>query len=143
MGPIVCATRGSEASRRTQERAIALVRERGASLIFLFVVDAAFVRMTNKDLADVVADELERLGRRLLSVAQARAREHDIDAEVAIRHGDVQQAVDGFLREVNAGALVIGAPRSSAEHPAFDPAALDEFAARIRADVGVEVIVVE
>ena len=143
MGPIVCATRGSEASRRTQERAIALAQERGAPLIFLFVVDAAFVRMTNKDLADVVADELERLGRRLLSVAQARAREHDIDAEVAIRHGDVQQAVDDFLREVNASTLVIGAPRSSAEHPAFDPAALDEFAARIRADVGVEVIVVE
>ena len=143
MGPIVCATRGSEASRRTQERAIALARERGDPLIFLFVVDAAFVRMTNKDLADVVADELERLGRRLLSVAQARARERDIDAEVAIRHGDVQQAVDDFLREVNASMLVIGAPRSSAEHPAFDPAALDEFAARIRADVGVEVIVVE
>ena len=27
MGPIVCATRGGEASRRTQERAIALARE--------------------------------------------------------------------------------------------------------------------
>ncbi len=143
MGPIVCAIRGSEASRRTQERAIALVRERGASLIFLFVVDAAFVRMTNKDLADVVADELERLGRRLLSVAQARAREQGIDAEVAVRHGDVQQAVGNFLREVNAGTLVIGAPRSGAEHPAFDPAALDEFAERLRASIGVEVIIVE
>ncbi len=34
MGPIVCATRGSEASRRTQERAITLAQERGAPLIF-------------------------------------------------------------------------------------------------------------
>ena len=141
MGPIVCAIRGSEASRRTQERAIALARERGDPLIFLFVVDAAFVRMTNKDLADVVADELERLGRRLLSVAQARAREQGIEAGMAIRHGDVRQAVESFLREVNAGTLVIGAPRSGAEHPAFDPATLDEFAERLRASI--DVIVVE
>ena len=143
MGPIVCATRGSEASRRTQERAIALAQERGAPLILLFVVDAAFVKPANEGLADVVVDELERLGRGLLAIAQARAREQGVEAETAIRHGDVQQEVEGFLREVNAGALVIGAPRSGAEHPAFDPAALDEFARRIRAGTGVEVVVVE
>jgi nucleotide-binding universal stress UspA family protein len=143
MEPIVCATRGSEASRRTQERAVALAQERGAPLIFLFVVDATFVRSSNRDLADVVVDELEGLGRRLLCIAQARAREQGVEAEMAIRHGDVRQAVESFLREVNAGTLVIGAPRSGAEHPAFDPAALDEFAERIRADTGVEVVVVK
>ena len=143
MGPIVCATRGSEASRRTQERAITLAQERGASLVFLFVVDTALIRPANKDIADVVADELERLGRRLLCIAQARAREHGVEAEMAIRHGDVQQGVESFLREVNADTLLIGAPRSGAEHPAFDPAALDEFAERIRARIGVEVIVIE
>ena len=143
MGPIVCATRGSEASRRTQERAIALAREQGAPLIFLFVVDTALVKPANKELADVVADELERLGQRLLGIAQARAREQGVEAGMAMRHGDVQQEVESFLREVNAGALVIGAPRSDAEHPAFDSAALDEFAERIRVDTGVEVVVVK
>jgi nucleotide-binding universal stress UspA family protein len=143
MGPIVCATRGSEASRRTQERAIALAQEREAPLIFLFVVDAALVKPANKDLAEMVIDELERLGQRLLCIAQARAREQGVEAEMAIRHGDVQQEVEGFLREVDAGVLVIGAPRSGAEHPAFDPAGLDEFAERIRAGTGVEVIVVK
>jgi nucleotide-binding universal stress UspA family protein len=143
MGPIVCATRGSEASRRTQERAIALAQERGDPLIFLFVVDAALVKPANKELADVVADELERLGRRLLGIAQARAREQGVEAEMAIRHGSIQQGVESFVREVNAGTLVIGAPKSGAEHPAFDPAALDEFSERIRASIGVEVIVVE
>ncbi len=143
MGPIVCATRGSEASRRTQERAIALAQERGDPLIFLFVVDATLVRPANKDMAAIVADELEQLGRRLLGIAQARAREQDVEAEMAIRHGDVQQRVESFLREVSAGTLVIGAPRSGAEHPAFDPAALDEFAERLRASIGVEVIVVK
>ncbi len=142
MGPIVCATRGSEASRRTQERAITLAQERRAPLIFLFVVDTALIRPANMDIADVVADELERLGRRLLGIAQARAREQGVEAEMAIRHGDVQQGVESFLREVNADTLLIGAPRSGAEHPAFDPAALDEFAKRLRTSIGVEVIVV-
>jgi nucleotide-binding universal stress UspA family protein len=143
MGPIVCATRGSEASRRTQERAIALAQERGEPLIFLFVVDTALIKPANKELADVVADELERLGRRLLCIAQARAREQGVEAEMAIRHGNVQQGVESFLREVNADTLLIGAPRSGTEHPAFDPAALDEFAERIRAAIGAEVIVVK
>jgi nucleotide-binding universal stress UspA family protein len=143
MGPIVCATRGSEASRRTQERAIALARERGAPLIFLFIVDTALVRPANKDMADIVIDELERLGRRLLCIAQARAREQGLEADMAIRHGSVQQGVESFLREVNAGTLLIGAPRSGAEHPAFDPSALDEFAERLRASIGVEVVVVK
>jgi nucleotide-binding universal stress UspA family protein len=143
MGPIVCATRGSEASRRTQEQAIALARERGAPLIFLFVVDTALVKPANKELADVVVDELERLGRRLLGIAQARAREQGVEAEMAIRHGNVQKGVESFLREVNAGTLLIGAPRSGAERPAFNAAALDEFAERLRASIRGEVIVVE
>jgi nucleotide-binding universal stress UspA family protein len=142
MGTIVCATRGSEASRRTQEQAIALAQERGDLLIFLFIVDTALVRPANKDMADIVIDELERLGRRLLCIAQARARERGVEAEMAIRHGDVQQGVESFLREVSADTLLIGAPRSGAEHPAFDPSALDEFAERLRANIGTEVIIV-
>ena len=59
MGPIVCATRGGEASRRTQEMAIALARERGAPLIFFFVVDTNFARPANQALAEALVDDLE------------------------------------------------------------------------------------
>ena len=58
MGPIVCATRGGEASRRTQERAVALARERGDPLIFLFVADTNFTQPANQSLAEALADEL-------------------------------------------------------------------------------------
>ncbi|HIQ01546.1 MAG TPA: hypothetical protein EYH30_05385, partial [Anaerolineales bacterium] len=46
MGKILCATRGGEASYRTQDAAIALARERGDSLIFLYVVDTHFLDRT-------------------------------------------------------------------------------------------------
>jgi nucleotide-binding universal stress UspA family protein len=145
--PIVCATRGGEASRRTQERAIALAREQGAPLIFLFVADTSPMNMKMKpakDLADVLADELEQLGSSLLCIAQARAHEHGIEAEMVVRRGAVRPALESFLREVDAGTLVIGAPEHGAEHPpVFDPAGMDHFAGQIRAGLGVEVVVVE
>ena len=62
MGPIVCATRGGEASRRTQERAIALALEWEAPLIFIFVVDSNLDRPIDEELNAIVADVLERLG---------------------------------------------------------------------------------
>jgi nucleotide-binding universal stress UspA family protein len=141
--PIVCATRGGEASRRAQERAIALAREQGAPLIFLFVADTTPMK-PSKDLADVLADELEQLGASLLCIAQARAHEHGVEADMAVRRGAVRPALESFLREVDAGTLVIGAPERNAERPpVFDPAGMDHFAAQIRADLGVEVVVVE
>jgi nucleotide-binding universal stress UspA family protein len=139
---IVCAVRGGEASRRTQERAIALAREQGAPLIFLFVADTSPMKPA-RDLADVLADELEQLGSSLLCIAQARAHEQGVEAEMVVRRGAVQPALESFLREVDAGTLVIGAPERGAEHPVFDPAGMDHFAGQIRAGLGVEVVVVE
>ena len=143
MGPIVCATRGGEASRRTQERAIALSRERGAALIFLFVADPNFGKPMNKIMTAVLTDELERLGKALLCIAQARAREQGITAEMAVRHGPVRPTIEDFLREVNASMLVIGAPQSGSETQAFAPGEMPQFARDIYATTGIEVIVVE
>ncbi len=143
--PIVCATRGGEASRRAQERAIALAREQGAPLIFLFVADTGPLEKMkpSKDLAGVLADELEQMGASLLCIAQARAHEHGVEADMVVRRGAVRPALESFLREVDAGTLVIGAPERGAEHPpVFDPAGIDHFAAQIRAGLGVEVVVV-
>ena len=143
MGPIVCATRGGEASRRTQERAIALARERGVPLLFLFVADTNFTRPANQALAEALADELERLGRRLLCIAQARAREQKVEADMVVRQGPVRQTIEDFLQEVNASMLVLGVPRTGLGAQAFAPGELPQFAQEIRAATGVVVVVVE
>jgi nucleotide-binding universal stress UspA family protein len=142
MGPIVCATRGGEASHRTQDRAITLARERGVSLIFLFVADTNFAQSANQALADVLADELERLGRGLLCIAQARAREQGVTAEMVVRHGVVREAIIDFLREVKASTLILGAPGTGSEKKTFSPDELPQFAQEINANTGVEVILV-
>jgi hypothetical protein len=46
MAKILCATRGGEASYRTQDAAVALAKERGDELVFLFVADISFLNQT-------------------------------------------------------------------------------------------------
>ena len=142
MGPIVCATRGSEASRRTQERAIALAQERKTTLIFLYIVDPTFIEPPHKTLAVVVLDELEQLGRGLLGLAQSRAREQGLQADIAIRRGAIQPTLSDFLREVNASTIIIGAPQRSSAAPVFNSDAISRLVQHIRDTTGVEVIVV-
>jgi nucleotide-binding universal stress UspA family protein len=142
MGPIVCATRGGEASRRTQERAIALARERGAPLVFLYVADANFAQTSNSLLAEALADELGRLGRRLLSIARSRAGEQGVFADVTVRPGAVRSTIEDFVREMNASTLVLGAPGTGSEKKTFSPEELPQFAQEINANTGVEVILV-
>jgi nucleotide-binding universal stress UspA family protein len=143
MGPIVCATRGGEASRRSQEKAIALAHQTGAPLIFLFVADTNFAQPSNPSLADALTDELERLGRGLLYIARSRAEEQDVSAGMVVRHGPIRQAIVEYLREIQASTLVLGAPGTGTEEKTFSPGELPEFAQEIKASTGVDVIVVE
>jgi len=142
MRPIVCATRGGEASRRTQERAIALAKERGAELIFLCVVDPNFVKPTNKALAAALRSELKRLGRALLYIAQARAKEQGVDAKAVVRSGPVRDTIEAYLREVDAGTLVIGAPRGETTLQALDPGQVDLLAEDVERELGIEIVIV-
>ncbi len=142
MATIVCATRGGEDSRRTQERAIELARARGDDLVFVFVADATLTPPGRQGLSDVVADELARLGRRLLGIARARAQEQGVSAQTVVRCGAVWQTLMDFLTEVNATALVMGAPHGHGNSPAFSSDEVQGFADKVRA-MGIEVVVVE
>lgn len=141
MGPIVCATRGGRICRCTQERAIALAKERDAQLIFLFVADPSFAGPMDKALETALADELARLGRSLLYIAQARARKQGLETEVVVRHGKVQQGIEEFVRQVNASTLVIGAPQTSVVPQAFSSEELQRFVSEVQQGTGVEVVV--
>jgi len=143
MGPIVCVTRGGEASLRTQERAIQLACERRAALIFLFVADPGFIEPAGEELAAALADELKRLGNQLLCIARSRAREHKVDADVVVRHGPARQTIEDFLREVNASALVLGVPHTVLGTQTFACSRAPQFIQEIRSTNGVEILLVE
>jgi nucleotide-binding universal stress UspA family protein len=142
MGPIVCATRGGEAGRRTQERAVALAKERGTELVFLCVFDPSFAGTLNTALAAAVEKEQQWLGRALLGTAQARAEKEGVDAGTVVRSGPVLETIEAYLRQVNASTLVIGEPKVDSALAAFHPGKVYVFADRVRQDTGVDVLVV-
>jgi len=142
METIVCATRGGEASRRTQEHAVELARERGAELVFLCVVDAGFAGPLSDRMQKALADEMRRLGRSLLCIAQERAIEQGVAARTEVRYGPVQESIEQYLQEVDAETLVLGASRTEAAPPVFDSQQVDQLAEKIRQDTGIEVAVV-
>jgi nucleotide-binding universal stress UspA family protein len=142
MGPIVCATRGGEAGRRTQERAIALAKERGAELIFLCVFDPGFAGRLNDTLAAAVAKEQQWLGRALMGVAQARAREQGLEAGAVVRSGPVLEGIEEFLCESSASTLVIGEAKIDSALSAFRHGTVQSCARHVEQNTSVEVVVV-
>jgi nucleotide-binding universal stress UspA family protein len=142
MGPIVCATRGGESSRRTQEWAVALAKKRGAELVFLCVFDPNSAGEQNGKLAAAVVKEQQWLGRALLGTAQVRAREQGVDAGAVILSGPVLETIKSYLRRVGASMLVLGESKVDSALAAFQPNRVNSFAEQVRQDTGVEVMVV-
>jgi len=142
MGPVVCATRGGEAGRRTQEQAVELAREQGRELIFLAVFDPCSLGHLSDRLSVAVEREQRWLGRALLSIARARARRRGVTVRAVVRCGPVLEAIEAYLREADASVLIIGEPKVDSALSAFQPGRVHNFAERVRQDTGVEVVVV-
>lgn len=137
MGKILCATRGGEESEKTQAAAIALAREQGHELIFLYVADASFLdRIAAPVVVDVEA-ELARMGRFQLALAREQAAAQGVQAQTIVRHGHLQAELIAAARELGATLIVLGRPREGAS--VFDDEALALFATRLRAKTDAEV----
>ncbi|RLD00126.1 MAG: hypothetical protein DRI77_01195 [Chloroflexi bacterium] len=136
MGKILCATRGGEASYRTQDATIALAQERGDEILFLYVIDIEFLKVARAVRPDVVTAEMEKMGEFLLAMAQERAQKQGVKADYVLRHGDMRQELIAAAREMDVALVVLGKP--TGEESAFAMAGLESFAAKIEAETGVE-----
>jgi nucleotide-binding universal stress UspA family protein len=138
MGKVLCAIRGGEASYRTQDAAIALAKERGDQLLFLYVADIAFISKTARAIRpDVVKAEMDKMGEFLLDLAQERAKSQGVCPELILRSGDLRQELKAATRELDVGVVVLGRPGGEAS--AFSLEELQEFAAEIEAETQAKV----
>ena len=145
MGIIVCATRGGERSRRAWDKAIALAKKTGDPLVFLYVVNADFMNeITEISRISEAESEVHRMGEFILLMAQERAREADIEADVVCRHSTVLEVIEETLKEYEARTLVLGHARvHDVTESQFLPDELREFARCIEEDTGVHVVIAE
>ncbi|MCL7454242.1 MAG: universal stress protein [Anaerolineae bacterium] len=137
MKKILCATRGGEASIRTQDAVIAMAKKEGATIVFLYVVDVEFLRLTARGVRpDVVATELERMGEFLLAMAVERAAAQGVEADMIVRRGPLTQALEEVGQQLGADAVAFGRP--AGVDSSFSLSDLEKLAARIEEDTGIE-----
>ena len=140
MGKILCATRGGQASYCTQDAAIALAKERGHELVFLYVVDTSFLDKTAAPIVVDVEGSIETMGQFLLAMAQERAAQQGVEAQTVCRQGRIRQEIKAAAVEEQATTVVLGRP--AGETSVFIPEALQSFAADIESETGAEVVIV-
>ncbi len=134
MGKILCATRGGEASIRTQDAAIAKARETGDELIFLYIYDMEFMAFAKYALrSDVVTDEMSRMADFLMTMAVERAIDQDVDARYTIRQGTFAEELEAVAREEQATLVILGCPE---EENVFEIEHLQELAEKLQAKTG-------
>ncbi|MEA3441557.1 MAG: universal stress protein [Chloroflexota bacterium] len=140
MGTILCATRGGEPSSGTEERAIALAKERGDTLLFLYIVNMHFLDKTAAPIVVDVEDELSDMGEFLLLMAKERAEQQGVSAEIIIRKGEVRDEIKQVAIDEGADLVVLGRP--AGEESAFQLASLHAFAEEIEAETEAMAIIV-
>jgi nucleotide-binding universal stress UspA family protein len=140
MKKILCATRGGEASKKTQDAVIAMAKKEGATILFLYVVDVEFLRLTARGVRpDVVAAELERMGQFLLDMACERAMEQGVVAESCLRHGSLMEALRSAACEEGADAIAFGRP--AGPDSSFSLSELETLTARLEESTGIRTYV--
>jgi nucleotide-binding universal stress UspA family protein len=139
MGRVLCATRGGEASRRTQDAAIALAKEQGDDLIFLYVADSSFLNHTAAPLVIDVESRLVRMGEFQLLMAQERAAAQGVSAQTLVREGKLRAELVGAARELEVDLIVLGRSVDRHEQAIFDETGLQAFATSLQTITGAKV----
>lgn len=139
MGRILCATRGGEASRRTQDAAIALAKEQGDDLIFLYVADSSFLNHTAAPLVIDVESRLVKMGEFQLLMAQERAAAQGVSAQTIVREGKLRAELVGAARELEVDLIVLGRSVDRHEQAIFDETGLQAFATSLQTITGAKV----
>ncbi len=143
MSGIVCAIRGGPKSQRTIEKAIALAKETGEPLYFLYVVNLDFLSHSASSRVQTLSEEMREMGEFILLTAQAKAQRAGVNAHTVIRQGRVSNEIINLGREINAHYVVIGRPRKEHESNVFEEEALSAFIRRVQDELGAKVVLVD
>jgi nucleotide-binding universal stress UspA family protein len=132
MGTILCPTRGGQASSCSH----AIAKERGDDLLFLYVVNLHFLDKTAAPIVVDVVDELQQMGEFMLLMAKERAENQGVSTRILSRKGEVREEIKKVAQEEDVSLVLLGRP--AGEQSSFQLAELEEFAAEIEAETGIE-----
>jgi nucleotide-binding universal stress UspA family protein len=138
---VLCPTRGGEASYPNQDRAIKIAKDRGASILFLYVTDVRFLGRIASPMIVDVEEEINEMGEFLLAMAGERADKAGVVSRSLVLRGAFQDALFEAIRRNDVSMVVLGSPGGETGITTTDY--LHELTAMLISDMGVEVYVVD
>ena len=110
MSKILAPTRGGQPSYPNQDRVIALAKEKGAELCFLYITDISFLDRVSSPVLIDIEEELDEMGLFLLAMATERAQKQDVEAQAIVRRGHFRDVLKATIKELEIEILVLGSP---------------------------------
>jgi len=136
---ILCPTRGGRASYPNQDHAIALAKQRGLNLLFLYVANVQFLGLTALPKVVDIETELEEMGEFLLVMAQERAGKAGVKAFTTVRSGVFRKVLKEVVREYPIHTIVMGT--SAQTTGVITSEFVKDLAAEISRDASIEFII--
>jgi nucleotide-binding universal stress UspA family protein len=113
----------------------------GEPLVFLYIIDTDSIHRADTLLQSAVRAELNWMGQTLLRIAHKRARATGLDTGLAVREGNVREAIADFVKASQATLLFLGAPRDNTADN-FGNDAVEQFADVIRESTRIAVKII-
>jgi hypothetical protein len=105
---ILCLTRGGEGSYPNQDGAVAIAKERGQEMMFLYISNIEFLDHTALPKVIDIETELDELGEFMLMMAQERAYNAGVTAHILVRRGFFSEVLSEVIEEFNIETVILG-----------------------------------
>ena len=137
---ILCPTRGGKDSYPNQDRAVALAKERGAGLMFLYITNVEFLGLTAAPILVDVEHEMDEMGEFMLAMAQERAEKAGVTASTLVERAQFQHVLAEVIEAYDIDSVVLGS--SSGETGVVTESYIEGLVEELGGSTGVEFIIV-
>jgi len=138
---ILCPTRGGKDSYPNQDRAIALAKERGLGVLFLYITNVEFLDRTAAPKLIDIEDKMDEMGEFLLAMAQERAEKANVVVSTLLKHGHFREVLIEVIEDNPITAVVLGSSAGGTGVVTTDY--IEDLVDEIGTKTGVEFIVVD
>lgn len=141
MSTILYATRGGQGSYPNQDRAVALAKERGATLVFLHITNVEFLGKVASPVLVDMETELDHMAEFLLAMARERATKAGVESKGVIKRGAFREALQEAIQENEAETVMFGSP--GRDTAVLTRHYLEELAQSLAAESELEILVLK
>ena len=138
---ILCPTRGGKGSYPNQDRAIAIAKERGVDVLFLYITNVQFLGLTAAPKLIDIETELDEMGEFMLAMAQERAEKANVNALTLVQRGQFREVLVDVMEEHQIETVVLGS--SAGGTGVISAEYIHEMVDEISGRTGVEFIVLD